>query len=65
MSEKEGRLIRCPMLKLCVTEESAIIETLEILVASGVATKNCCPKFMLDGADVILGRAPLNKYGGE
>jgi len=42
-SEKEGRMIRWLMLKLCVTEESAIIVTFVILVASAVPTKNDCP----------------------
>jgi hypothetical protein len=31
------------MLKLCVTDGSAIIVTFEMLVASGVPTKNDCP----------------------
>ena len=42
-SEKEGRMIRWPMLKPCVTEGSAIIVTFVILVASAVPTKNDCP----------------------
>jgi hypothetical protein len=41
--ENTGRLIRWPMLKQCVTEESAIIVTFEMLVASGVPTKKDCP----------------------
>jgi hypothetical protein len=60
-SEKAGRLIRWPMLKLCVAEESAISVTLEMLVASGVPTKNDCPYPTLAGADVIVGREPLNR----
>jgi hypothetical protein len=59
--EKEGRLMRWPMLKLCVTEESAINVTFEMLVASGVPTKNDCPYATLVGAEVIVGREPLNK----
>jgi hypothetical protein len=49
------------MLKPCVTEESAISVTFEMLVASGVPTKNDCPYPTLVGADVIVGREPLNK----
>ena len=53
--------MRWPMLKPCVTEESAISVTLEMLVASGVPTKNDCPYAMLVGAEVIVGRAPLKR----
>jgi hypothetical protein len=42
-SEKEGRQMRWPMLKPCVTEESAINDTLVTLVALGVPTKNGKP----------------------
>ena len=42
-SEKEGRMIRWPMLKPWVTDERAIIVTFVILVASAVPTKNDCP----------------------
>jgi len=59
--ENEGRLMRWPMLKLCVTEETAINVTFEMLVALGVPTKNDCPYATLVGADVIVGREPLNK----
>jgi len=59
--ENTGRLIRWPMLKPCVTEESAISVTLEMLVASGVPTKNDCPYATLAGADVIVGREPWNR----
>jgi hypothetical protein len=59
--ENKGRLMRSPMLKPCVTEESAISVTFEMLVASGVPTKNDCPYPTLVGADVIVGREPLNK----
>jgi hypothetical protein len=41
--ENKGRLMRWPMLKPCVTEESAISVTLEMLPASGVSTKKDCP----------------------
>jgi hypothetical protein len=50
-----------PILKPCVTEESAISVTFEMLVASGVPTKNDCPYAMLVGADVIVGREPWNR----
>jgi hypothetical protein len=59
--EKRGRLIRWPMLKPCVAEPGAISVTLEMLVASGVPTKNDCPYPTLVGADVIVGREPLNR----
>jgi hypothetical protein len=59
--ENTGRLIRWPMLKPCVTEESAISVTLEMLVASGVPTKNDCPYATLAGADVIVAREPWNR----
>jgi hypothetical protein len=59
--ENEGRLMRWPMLKPCVTEESAISVTFEMLVASGVPTKNDSPYAALAGAEVIVGREPLNR----
>jgi hypothetical protein len=63
--ENRGRLMRWPILKPCVAEERAINVTLEMLVASGVPTKNDCPYPTLDGADVIVGGEPWNRYGGE
>ena len=59
--ENEGRLMRWPMLKPCVTEESAISVTCEMLVGLGVPTKNDCPYATLVGADVIVGREPRNR----
>ena len=59
--ENRRRLMRWPILKSCVTEESAISVTLEMLVASGVPTKNDCPYPTLVGADVIVGREPWNR----
>jgi hypothetical protein len=59
--ENRGRLMRWLMLRPCVTEESAISVTLVILVASGVPTKNDCPYPMLVGAELIVGREPLNR----
>jgi hypothetical protein len=49
------------MLKPCVTEESAISVTFEILGPSGVPTKNDSPYATFAGADVIVGLEPLNK----
>jgi hypothetical protein len=49
------------MSKPCVTEESAISVTFEILAASGVPTKNDCPYATLAGAEVIVGREPRNR----
>jgi hypothetical protein len=59
--ENAGRLMRWPMLNPCVTEESAISVTFEMLAALGVPTKNDCPYSTLVGADVIVGREPLNR----
>jgi hypothetical protein len=59
--EKKGRLMRWLILKPCVTEESAISVTFEILGPSGVPTKNDSPYPTLDGADVIVGREPWNR----
>jgi hypothetical protein len=53
------------MLKPWVVEEIPISVTLEMLAASGVPTKNDCPYPTLVGADVIVGREPWNRYGGE
>jgi hypothetical protein len=63
--ENRGRLMRWPMFKPCVTEESAISVTFEMLVASGVPMKNDSPYAALAGAEVIVGREPWNRYGGE
>jgi hypothetical protein len=49
------------MLKPCVTEGSGMNVTLEMLVASGVPTKNDCPYATFVGADVIVGREPWNR----
>jgi hypothetical protein len=59
--ENWGRLMRWPISKPCVWQPSAISVTLEMLVASGVPTKNDCPYPTLVGAEVIVGREPLNK----
>jgi hypothetical protein len=59
--ENDGRLMRWPMLKPCVTEESAIRVTFEMLVASGVPTKNDSPYPTLVGTEVIAGREPWNR----
>jgi hypothetical protein len=59
--ENKGRLMPWLMLKPCVTDESAISVTLEILGPSGVPTKNDSPYATFAGADVIVGLEPLNK----
>ena len=59
--ENTGRLMRWPMLTPCVTEESAISVTFEMLVALGVPTKNDCPYATLVGAEVIVGLEPRNR----
>ena len=59
--ENIGRLMRWLILKPCVTEGSAISVTFEMLVASGVPTKNDCPYPTLAGAELIVGREPLNR----
>ena len=59
--ENAGRFMRWPILKPCVTEESAISVTFEILAASGVPTKNGCPYVTFAGAEVIVGLGPLNR----
>jgi hypothetical protein len=63
--ENRGRLMRWLMLKPCVTEGSAIRVTVEMLAALGVPTKKASPYATLEGADVIVGREPWNRYGGE
>ena len=63
--EKLRRLIRWPMLFVCVTEASRIQVTFVMLAASGVPTKKVWPYPTLVGAELIVGRAPLNRYGGE
>jgi hypothetical protein len=59
------RLIRWLMLLVCVTEESDIQFTAVMLAASGVPTKKVWPYPTTAGAEEIVGRAPLNRYGGE
>lgn len=61
LREKEGRLMRWPMLNPCVVEGSAINVTCEMLALSGVPTKNDWPYPTVVGAEVIVGREPLNK----
>ncbi len=61
-----GKLIRCPALKACVTVPSDTSETLVTDVASGLLTRmGELPSRTLAGAELILGRAPLKRYGGE
>ena len=56
---------RWPMSKAWVTEPSRIQRTSVTCAAFGVATANVCPYPTVDGAEVIVGRAPLKRYGGE
>ena len=48
-------------LNACVTADNAIRDTDAILAASGVATANEFPYWIIDGAEEIAGRTPLNK----
>ena len=59
------RLIHWFWLKLWVTAARRMRCTALISPASGVSTKkvSACPK--VAGADVITGRDPRNRYGGE
>jgi hypothetical protein len=59
--ENDARLMRWPMLKPCVTEDSAIKLIFEMLAPLGVPTKNDSPYPTLAGADVIVGREPWNR----
>jgi len=63
--EKLKRLIRWPMLFVCVTAASRSQVTFVMLAASGVSTKKVWPYPTLVGAELIVGRAPWNRYGGE
>ena len=49
----------------CVTDGERISETFVIDAAFGVVTSKLVPYCAPPGADVIVGRAPLNRYGGE
>jgi hypothetical protein len=49
----------------CVTEGSRTSDTFVTEAASGVCTVKPCPYRTIDGALVIVGLAPLNRYGGE
>jgi hypothetical protein len=53
------------MLLVCVTDERRSQATLVTLAASGVRTKKVWPYATAAGADEIVGRAPLKRYGGE
>src|SRR4051812_46541365 len=48
-----------------VTEPSPTSTTEPMLAASGVVTLMLAPYWAVAGAEVIVGRAPLNRYGGE
>jgi hypothetical protein len=50
----------------CVTEPSRINVTFVMAAPSGVATASLWPYAAAAGvAPVIVGRGPLNRYGGE
>ena len=53
------------ILNECVTDERRISVTSAMFAASGVCAENTCPYDKLVGAEETIGRAPLNKYGGE
>ena len=51
--------------KACVTDGERISETFVIDAASGVVTSKLEPQLAPPGAEPIVGRVPLNRYGGE
>ena len=53
------------MLKLCVTAPIRTRLTLAMRSASGVSSEIVPPYSIVDGASAIVGRGPLNRYGGE
>jgi hypothetical protein len=60
-----SRAKRWSMSMPCVTDPRRTSVTSAMLEASGVATANAPPYAIFDGADVTVGRVPLNRYGGE
>ena len=52
-------------LNACVTEPVAINATDAMVALSGVETVNGAPYAIDAGTDVIDGRGPLKRYGGE
>jgi hypothetical protein len=57
-------IARWPMFTECVTEAGFISITLLMLAAFGVVTWKAWFHPTAAGAVVIVGRAPLNRYGG-
>jgi hypothetical protein len=57
-------IARWPMFTECVTEDGFINITLVIEFPSGVFTWKSEPHPTAAGAELIVGRAPLNRYGG-
>ncbi len=53
------------MLTVCVASESLTNDTDTIFAASVEVTSKLVAHCMVEGADVTVGLAPLNKYGGE
>lgn len=54
-----------PLLKPCVAADRRINETELMLAGSGVFTAKLLPYPTSDGAELIVGRGPRNRYGGE
>ena len=53
------------MSNACVTDGERISETCAIWAAFGVFTSKLAPYDIVAGELVIVGRAPLKRYGGE
>src|ERR1700730_4014195 len=58
-------LIRWSWLNECVSELKRIRFTCVMLAASGVPMLKVCPYWIFAAPLDIVGRVPLNKYGGE
>ena len=63
--ENAGFRIRWSMFVACVTALKRIRWTLVMLLGEGVPTKTVCPHAALPGAELTVGRVPLNRYGGD
>ena len=60
-TEKDNGRKRWLILLVCVTAPKRISDTLAMRAASGVCTLKFCPYDNFEGAEVITGRALLNK----
>ena len=56
---------RWSMLKPWVTAAARISTTVDTLAASGVLSANVPPYGSTPGTSEIVGRVPMNRYGGE